>query len=599
MRMTRWSISAVILVIALVIALLIPASRDVAVIASRHAAGSVLSVLPGYRADDSVGIISAGRLAELHKDDPVILQGAAEVSRLDQGLELYEKALKLRPEEPGLHAGIIRMAMRSKWVIDLLKQQPDQPDPATRELLRVVAEHSKWGMAHDPDNAYFYYAQACVDAALGRGDSAAKLYVAGSRKPRFEAYTREASQAILTAYRARRMTRLQSQLGWLDSVRKPFVGALHRASRMIAEEARRAEAEGRPADALRMDMAVLRTGQSLLSASRQDVSTMISFRIMLMAGPQASEQELKAAREAGARRIGEAELHAQLLLLKKYLLSQGVPKDEVTRMSDEFRTAQRRAAAATSGAITDRLFCLVGRAEAALLLALLALYSAIAFGVLRLVLKPAVRLATHGSTEATGWSGWTSAALWILLLTPLTALAVFLVRIPYAFWCFAHWTRMGARMNPSASVAIVISLLVIVTLALLGMSAILVVRRLTARLPVRDAAMNTGVLAFLVALEACWSRIQPEDMSGMDSQLAGGVQIAFALVVIFCLLRGWIVARRNPEMPAAAHFLTSLVSSCRAVALGSVALFVISLYIALPSYLQAVRFLDWYIASGV
>ena len=598
MRVTRWSISAVILVIALVIALLIPASRDVAVIASRHAAGSALSVLPGHRAHDSVGVISAERIAELHKDDPVILQGAAEVSRLDQSLELYERALKLKPEEPGLHAGIIRMAMWPDWTAKLLERQPYQPDPAARELLRIVEEHARWGMAHDPDNAYFYYAQACVDAALRRGDSAAKLYVAGSLKPRFEAYTSEATQAILTTNRARRMTRLQSQLQWFGSDRKRFVGAFDGASRRMAQEARRAETEGRHADALRMDMAVFRTGQLLLNNLGQGFRIATGFRIMLMAGPQVSKSELKAAMEAQHGRMGEVQLRLQMPLFAGYMLSHGLPKDEVSRMSDELRVAQRRAVAAASTDVLDRLFSTLGRADAAILLALLALYSALVFGILRLVLKPAVRLATHGCTEATGWSGWTSTGLWILLLTPFIALVVFLVRTPYAFWSFAHRMQMGGEIDSSVAVVLAISLLVVVTLVGLAASLIPLLRRLAARLPIRDTAVNAGVLAVLVVLETCWSRIQPGDMSGMHNQLAGGVQIAFAFVLIFCLLRGWIVARRNPGMPAAGHFLTSLVSSCRAVALGSVVLFVVSLYIALPVYLQAVRFLDWYITRG-
>lgn len=593
MRLTRWSIPTVVLTAALLVALLTPAGRDVAIMAGRFAAVSYCRLLPWVRPPDFLSPVE--RVADRHKDDPVILQGSAE-SRFGRelSLRLYERALELRPSDPVLHAGIIRTAMRQHWHEKrLIDQWGIRPDSAARELLKIIKVHSAWGIEHDPENGFFPYMQALVDAMLGDQDMAVERFVAASHSPGYDLYLGQARRAIFNAARARGRTRLGAQLDVLSETSVHFYGAFYRLARRVAEQARKAQAEGRSAEALRLDLAIFRTGR-LLSSARGDHGT--GLRIMMLAGPQVPKQEINAAAKAEQKSTWAVRFQLQSSMLEKYLLSQGLSRYDVERMREVLVTAERRKLGATSTAMIDRFFCAVGRLDATALLLLLALYSAIGFGILWLILNPATKLLTGGNTTPVGWSTWTSMLLWILLLTPLAAVVVFLVRMPGAFRHFARWVPHSGQLNPSQAVGITVGLLVLVSLALLGETVISILRRRVARLPVRDAAINMAGLVILVLVAACWLSALPPDMAGTQRQVMGGLQIALALMLMFSLLRGWVIAKRNPETMAWRHFLTSLLAACRTVALGSVVLFVVSLYVALPLYVQAVRVTDQYMA---
>jgi len=604
MRVRRPGILTVVLALAALAAILIPGSREIAIMAGRAAVGSYLSLFPGWKPPaDPMWVKSVDRIAGLHADDAVILRGAAE-SRGADHVGIYERALELKPDDPGSHAGIIRVAMVSEWILKLTDEAgAGRPDPASRELIRIVKEHSNWGIEHDPDNAFFDYSRGCADAALGERDSAIDFLVAGSEKPRFEAYTREARLAHFAASRARGMTRLESQVEVLTNFNTPYYGAFGRLSRLAAEEARKAQAEGRRGDALRIDLANFRAGRQRSESEANRFAIVEGYRTMLLAGPQIPDEEFEAAWRASGRRTASEwanlRLKLQLPLFEEYMLSQGLPEHEVERMCKELIAAQQNVGPADDLILTlfERLDHVLGRAYAAVSLSGFLLGAGIAFAVLWFVLRLIARPFVLGGAAAVGWSAWTSAVLWILLLTPLSALVVFFLRVEGAFFCFTPWVGEQARVDPSVAVGLAVFPLLLITAVMLGGALLSALRTRMAGLPAAEAATSAAVLAALVLLEAWWLWDQPFQVGRPWRLFVGSTQIALALVLIFSLLRGSVVARRNPGSTAR-HFIASLLASSRVAAVGAGVLFIVSLYVAMPAYLSAVRFMDRYVAGG-
>jgi len=597
-RLTRWSIPTVVLAGAVLAALLTPAGRDVAIMAGRSAAVSYCRLLPWVRPPDFLSPVE--RAAERHKDDPVILQGLAESGYgAELSLRLYQRALELKPSDPSLHAGMIRAAMRQHWHEKrLIDQWGIRPDSKARELLKIITTHSAWGMEHDPENSFFCYAQACVDATLGNGKAAVEQFVAGSHKPRFDTYLKEARQAALKAAHARGRTRLEAQGHAFSGLLMPFYGPLNKLGKLTAEEARKADAEGRSAEARRLDLAIFRTGRLLATTTGDQIHRGMGLRMMMLAGPQVPQQEIKAAAEAGQRSAWETRLQLQSQVFQEYMLSHGVSRHDVDRMSKTMMAAYRELTSFTSSLtdfFVDRVVLAEDRARAGIFLAALALFVATGLGILGLLLKPVVRWLTSGETRAAGWSAGTSAILWTLLLTPLASVVILYARaLSHGGLYFGPgfaFARLGIGGMTSKPIMIALA----GTLLLLAGTAISIPRQFAEGRSIRRPAMKVAVLMLLAVFEDWWLYQSLDLWRGVRLVVDAG-QIGLALVLVFSLVRGWIVSRRMPGTGAADHFFTSFLASCRTVALGSVVLFVVSLYVALPLYAQAVRAMDQYLA---
>ena len=226
------------------------------------------------------------------------------------------------------------------------------------------------------------------------------------------------------------------------------------------------------------------------------------------------------------------------------------------------------------------------------------LYSAIGFTMLGLALNPLVRSLTRRDIEPVAWSTWTSLVLWVLVLTPLLATIVFYARNPGLLWIFSRWTAHGNEIRASSTSALVGMIPVLLaTMALLGCVIIAALRRSPEAFSERKTAATAGVLILLVVIEAWWLYSRASSSSEYSHLLPVDALVGFSMTLVYSALRGWIVSRRVPMMGIGEHFLASVLGSCRAVALGSAALFVASLYIALPFHLQAVSFIEQYIAK--
>ena len=580
------TIIVAVFALALLAALIIPGTQEIASYATRSMVQSYI-----YPKDEQACRM---RFANRHKADPVILQGAAEgIDDINNRIKLYESALKLRPSDPSLHAGIISSTMHVPYPC-LMEGLPPTPSSTDMRYLKIMEERAAAGAKYDPDNAFFYYTLACARVALGDKAEAKKLFITASHKPRFEPYVLDAKHAFTRANLAQGMARLESQEKVIEGLDQPFVGAFSRLSKRMVKEARQAQAEGRSSDALALDLAAFRTGEFLVNSCQdEDFITLIGFDIMLRTCPQIPKQKLKAIEKAeGSRKIWlGAQLGAQWPVTEKYLSSNSVPRVEIERMHDSLLAINQRALAyIKSSDVEKRLGDAYSRGYLVLAIVFFPMACAVGFGLLWLALKPLVRL-LMGSTETTGWSAWTSAELWILLLAPLVALSILLGKASGATEGFYSLSECVNSMDPGEAVLTIAFIPLVIGLLMLGGTIISMLSR-NRRFTGRKYILDSAVLLALTALLTCW-------MWKVDLGLViGFLQIGLILMLIFSLLRGWVVNRHVPGLGSVRHFLTSLLASFRTVAVGTAAFFAVSLYLALPWYNQAVRFMDQWLMKG-
>jgi len=590
----------IILAAALALALLMPWTRDIVVMAGRPVFRSYVGT-PPWSCDQGDKI---SRIVARHKDDVMLLQGAGECGG-EVGVEYYERALALRPSDPGLHAGIIRTAMGAQpWLYANPGQQPRWPaDPWEKKLVEVVLEHARWGMENDPDNAFFYYSGASASAVQGNKAATIEHFLAASHKRRFDPYIGQATRALARINQAQGMARLEARHAALVYVSTRFVDIFSRLSDWIAREARTAEAGGRSADALRLDLANFRTGRLLFTNSGDAFQKWVGFEIMRLAGPQVSYEELRAAQRARHDELRfrlRLRLKLQLPRFEKYMLSHGVPRDQVSEMRAALLAAEQELLGSRRRGVSGGVFALY-RFPSGVFYLSLALYWAVGFSILSLALKPLVRMFTRGNAGAACWGAGTAAVLWILLLTLLAAIILSLARIGHPAledvlqgWLVERVPAPGPSGVARAAIIAVVGLL-LVTVGLFARAVICILRRSRAGLPIRTDAIRAALVAIpLVPLTSLLGWL-PFDGFWKFSMLAALLIVGLALILVFSMLRGWIVSRRVCTMGFGGHFLTSLLASSRTVAVGSAVVFTVGLYVALPFYLQAINFADQYI----
>lgn len=572
MHLKRWIAAGAVLAAAFAAAFVIPTTRELAYLNTSEFGGSFKD--PSFTSGSSDWLTHArvfrDEVLARHKDDPEIILGLIPlIGRRDESRKLVRPLLATGSTDPSVHAGALDALVPIEWA----GWTSSAKDVLSPQDIALTKSEIRWGMKHDPDNGLFPLldaADALISGDIGR---AIPRYVRASQSKRVDTYWRKRKEATFTALISIGVSRPQALFAFASLAGDRLSGIAPMLAKRVSEEARSAEAAGRKTDALRLQLATFRLG-SLMAKAGGDQQRALG--VMLRTTPKERPATPGLSIEGRFDQIID------------HLQANGLSVGEASTMRSEMLSVYRRERAQWQSICTQSMI----RTWDLYIVLSLFILAALRYGILALATYPFAKLLGRGDASPRGWSAATSAVLWVLLLTPAVPLILH-YESPSPVLAMLSWFAL-MPVGPNPLVMFVPPLVGALAAIGIGTFAEWIMRRRgldATRLPWIAASALTAVVWVL------WAA-----MFGGDGSSATGIVTAVLTMIpvaAFALVRGGIVSHRAPGRGFWAESITGLLIAFRSIALGSLVIFVLGIYLIAPTFSRAMDVYQQYVLNSM